>query len=71
MPRPRRPDPPVRIHIALSQSLLARLELHLHDPIRGKPRYGDRSKLIESLLEEWLKIQDAELQAQENVNAGH
>lgn len=60
MSRPRRPDAPVRLHITLPQSLFARLELILHDPIRNKARYGERSALIESLVRDWVEEHEKE-----------
>lgn len=68
MPRPRRPDPPVRLHITLPMSLFARLELVLHDPIRNKARYGERSAIIEGLVERWVADREQELQADNNSN---
>lgn len=60
MPRPRRPDTSVRLHIVLPQSLFARLELILHDPIRNKARYGERSALIETLIRDWVTTREQE-----------
>ncbi len=31
------------------------VELYLYDPVRDQRRYGSLSKLVESLLVEWLK----------------
>lgn len=60
MSRHRRPDAPMRLHVILPQSLFARFELLLHDPIRGKARYGERSAIIESLLREWVAAREQE-----------
>lgn len=62
MPRPKRPDAPQRIHITVPLSLLTRLELILHDPIRNKARYGERSALIETLIREWVEAREHELE---------
>lgn len=53
MSRSRRP-PYVRWKVNLDATLAAQIELHFFDPTHGKPRYGDRSELIEALLREWL-----------------
>lgn len=67
MPRHKRPDAPVRLHITLPQSLLARLELILHDPIRNKARYGERSAIIEGLVREWIEEREKEFATEQVV----
>lgn len=62
MPRPKRPDKPVRLHVVLPQSLFARFELLLHDPIRNKARYGERSEIIESLVRGWVEEREKEIE---------
>jgi len=50
-------DPPVPVFTSLPQSLAAKVELLLFDPVTNKPKYGGRSKLIEQLLREWVERQ--------------
>lgn len=47
-------DPPVKVHISLPTSLVAKVELSLFDPARGRIRYGGLSELLQSLLTRWL-----------------
>lgn len=54
MSKPQRSDPPVEIELSIPQSVLTRVELALVDPVRGKPAYGARSKLVTRLLKDWL-----------------
>lgn len=44
--------------ISLPAHVAARVELRLPAPAGGKPRYGARSRLVEQLLDEWLKDLD-------------
>lgn len=53
MSRSRRPHY-VRWKVNIDATLAARIELIFMDPIHGKPRYAERSTLIETLLREWL-----------------
>jgi metal-responsive CopG/Arc/MetJ family transcriptional regulator len=55
MPRRRLTDPPKRTTINLPESLLARVELHLFDPVRVRRKYGGLSNLIARLLREELE----------------
>ena len=54
----------IRWHIRLSAALAARIEDALWDHRLRKPKFGSRRRLIEHLLEEWLKAQ-----AEEQPNA--
>lgn len=47
-------DPPVEIKVHVPTSVIGKVELALVDPVRGKPTYGSRSKLITRLLRDWL-----------------
>lgn len=55
MPRPNHDDPPVNVVISLPQSLATKLDLLLFDPVRGKPKYGARSKFIQQLIIDYLR----------------
>lgn len=54
-------DRPVKRQISLPETLAARVELALFDPVRGRREYGALSQLIESLLREWLRNQGVKL----------
>lgn len=43
--------------IRVRSTLAAEVELLLLDPVRGRASYGDRSALINTLLEEWVEKQ--------------
>jgi metal-responsive CopG/Arc/MetJ family transcriptional regulator len=43
------------ILISLPNELAASVDLALFDPVRGRTRYGARSRLIAELLRKWLK----------------
>ena len=47
-------DPPVKWRINVPQSVAAKVELMLFDPLKGEIKYGARSDLITKLLVEWL-----------------
>jgi len=53
---PRRPlaDPPVEVSVSIPTTLLDKIDLLLFDPVRGRVRYGARSKLIQQLLKRWV-----------------
>lgn len=59
MKRGRKPhsDPPVQWFTNIPQSLAAKVELLLYDPVTQKPRYGGRSGLIQILLRRWVEEQ--------------
>lgn len=59
MPRPAPSDPPTKLTLDVPESLLARLELILWDPVRQRPRYGARKKVVCTLLERWVAEQEA------------
>jgi len=55
MPRRKLADPPIELHLSLPSSLVKSVDERLIDPVRGKPRYAARSKLIQHLLIKWLE----------------
>lgn len=59
MARGRRPkaDPPVQWKVSIPQSLAVATMEYLKDPFLGEPLLGERSKLIEKLLRQYLKAQ--------------
>jgi len=59
MPREPHIDPPVRLHVAVPESVLAAVDLALFNPVTGKVKYGARSDLITGLLKSWLTQQAA------------
>lgn len=48
-------EPTTEWKIAVKQQTAARIEHRLIDPVTRKPRYGLRSKLVNILLEQWLR----------------
>lgn len=40
--------------IPLPATLAGAVEFHLLDAVTGKPRYGERSRLVAALLADWL-----------------
>lgn len=61
MPYPKKTDRPKQVLVSIPTSLLVEVDLYLHDPFTGKPRYGARSKLIERLLRGWVAEQRKQL----------
>jgi len=51
-------DPPVEMRINVPQSIAAKMELLLLDPLTRRPRYGARSDLITKLLREWISSKE-------------
>lgn len=43
--------------LSLHAATAAEVDLMLEDPLTRKPKYGARSKLVESLLDDWLSRQ--------------
>ena len=64
MGRPKNAIPSITKHVSLPEDLFARVELLLLNPITGKMKYGDFSRLIEQLLREWL---DKQIQQQRDT----
>lgn len=62
MSRPRKAEEGIRIHFSLPASLVAELNLLTFDPVRGKPAYGQRTKLFTMLLREYLNKKKKEQQ---------
>lgn len=54
-------DPPINVTVSIPESLNAKVELLLYDPVLRKPRYGGRSALIQSLLRKWIAEQQKEV----------
>ena len=54
MPRRCSPDLMKDWKIVLPAVIAGSVEFELLDPNTGKPRYGERSRLIAALLTEWL-----------------
>lgn len=54
MPRPVNPDLSIDWKVCLPATLAGSVEHELMDTVTGKPRYGERSRLISYLLAEWL-----------------
>lgn len=52
--RPRSQELRAEMKLSLKASTVARVDLQLMDPLTRKPKYGARSALVESLLEDWL-----------------
>lgn len=55
MPRPKLSEPKIPVTIYLPQSLYMQLELVTMDLSRGRGKYGVRSRLVESLIRQWLR----------------
>lgn len=49
----------VEIKLSLPQDLSAKIDILLWDAVLQKPKYGARSKLIETLLSKWCDEQEA------------
>lgn len=43
-----------QVHFEIAPDVKGKLELLLWDPVRQRPRYGARSRLINHLLRQWL-----------------
>lgn len=54
MPRHTSPDLRKDWKISIPATLAGAIEFQLYDPITGKPRYAERSRLITHLLNVWL-----------------
>lgn len=57
MGRPLNPDLTKYWKICLPATLAGTVELYLFDRLHNKPKYGERGKLITSLLENWVNQQ--------------
>lgn len=53
--RPEGTEPTVEWKLRLPASLVAQVELLLMDPMKRKPRYGERSVLVSNLLRRHLQ----------------
>lgn len=53
--RPKKHDTPVSWYVSIPSSLAAEVELILLDPLTGRPRFGERSQLVELLLRDWVE----------------
>lgn len=56
MPRHTEPDLRHDWKVTMPATLAGSVEFHLMDGLTGRPRYGERSKLIAALLSRWLAI---------------
>lgn len=61
MPRPPNIIPSTRWSISLPEDLAAEIELVLADPLTNKVTYATRSKLLETLLRQWLESKKTEM----------
>jgi len=43
--------------LSIPVDIANKIDLILHDPVTGKTQYGARSKLVQSLLHQWLETQ--------------
>lgn len=55
--RPRNAMPSAVWKVCIPLDLAAQIELLLHDPLRGKTKYGSRGALIELALRTWIATQ--------------
>lgn len=55
MPRPPSLERQKKWKLSINATIAGRVELELMDPVHRKPIYGERSKLVEQLLSEWLE----------------
>lgn len=55
---PRKLDPVIEWKLTIPESLAARVEFQIFDPVRGKSKYGARSALINRLLAKWVEEQE-------------
>lgn len=66
MARPKLRIPRIQWSIMIQQPLAAEVELLLYDPKTETTKLGARSKLIESLLRDWVDSQRKQSQSEEN-----
>lgn len=52
--RPRLPYLRADLKVSVNAAVAAQVDLLLEDPLTRKAKYGARSKLVESLLRNWL-----------------
>ncbi len=45
----------VRWNLSIPADIAAQVETQFFDPITKKPRYGERNKLVTTLLREWVQ----------------
>ena len=58
----------ISVLVSLPVALAADVDLALFDPLRGKLRYGARSRLFASLLSKWLSAKRRKERKEENSN---
>lgn len=63
MGKPRSAVLRAEVKLSLPAPLVAEMDLLLEDPLTQKPKYGARSRLIESLLRNWLATVRGEAEA--------
>lgn len=45
----------ILIHASVSEAVWTEIELLFYDPVRGRTRYGVKSRIIDTLLQRYLK----------------
>lgn len=56
-------EPTISWEVQVPRSLSCEAELLLTDPLTGKVKYGAKSKLLNSLLRDWLEQQRNKVQS--------
>jgi len=51
-------EPLVQFHCRLPASIVARFNEYTMDPVRNKPKYGERSRIMTALLTQWMDTLD-------------
>jgi len=54
LPRPRNPDLRTNWKLSMPAPIAARVDLLLLDPLTGKPKYAERSRITAALWEQYL-----------------
>jgi len=68
VPRPPASEPYKNWKVCLSAALAGAVEFELMDPLTKKPQYGERARLLEQLLSEWLEKRRAERNTETLLN---
>ena len=67
MPRPRNPNPSVKISVYLSQEIAAKLENESYNFASKRPIYGRRSQVIETALRYYFRSRETNTDHQANM----
>ncbi len=67
MARPKKTDRPRKITVSVPASVMAKVELKLLDPLRGRARYGALSGLMTDLLRGWIEEPNLTLPSEEEL----